>query len=153
MSWRKGWNAPGWLEETDEFIILFFQIVLMQNSWPGKEFNQFSPQTAVTTFAFSYVFILLLFENYWRNKILREIITFLFSYFKLRILQPIGLEWSWSLSWAGVFSPQRNGIQLVCPLISFRSETEAKRSETFLKRNSKTDTLVSLVSLRSETGI
>ena len=36
------------------------QIVLMQNSLRGEELNQFCPQAAATTFAFSSLFILLL---------------------------------------------------------------------------------------------
>ena len=31
-NWRKGWLAPGWFEEKDEFI-LFFKIVLVQIRW------------------------------------------------------------------------------------------------------------------------
>ena len=38
-------------------FILFFQIVLVQNSQRGKELNQFYHQAAATTFAFSAVFI------------------------------------------------------------------------------------------------
>ena len=40
--WRKGWIVSGWNEEKDE-CNLFFQIVLVQNSYHGKEFNQFCP--------------------------------------------------------------------------------------------------------------
>ena len=58
-------------EELDEFILFFqiiqvyfillFKIVLLQNSWRGKELNKFfPPQTQAMTFAFSSVFILIL---------------------------------------------------------------------------------------------
>ena len=59
MIFRKGWIHPI-LQ-----IVLFayhsiLQIVPVQNSWRGKEINQFCP--ALTTFAFSLVFILLLWS-------------------------------------------------------------------------------------------
>ena len=41
-------------------FILFFKIILVQNSQRGMELNDSIPQIAVTTFAFSSVFILLL---------------------------------------------------------------------------------------------
>ena len=46
-NWRIGWIGPGWFGEKDEFI-LFFKIVLMQNTWRV-------PQTSAKTFAFSSV--------------------------------------------------------------------------------------------------
>ena len=44
-------------------FILFFKIILVQNSQRGMELNDSIPQIAVTTFAFSSVFILLLWEE------------------------------------------------------------------------------------------
>ena len=40
--WKRGWIAPGWFEEKDEFVIIF-RIFLVQNSWRGKELNKLCP--------------------------------------------------------------------------------------------------------------
>ena len=70
-AWAKYFMSDGWVPFFNQpFLLLgiivysnimnLFLIVLVQNSWHGKELNTFVPQTAATTFAFSSVFNLLL---------------------------------------------------------------------------------------------